>query len=176
MVFAEAAAHPQERRVPHAINQDQDPSHFDPPHQDADRTIQELRAAAAIDPSYTRLRRVTSGFPPNRSPLHSSLPPYWKFRDGLYADGMVLYGQRIVVPAAHRCRTLARLHAVTEVSHPKRRAQQTVFWPGIVLTLPALSKPRALLDLARSDATAQPATGTTTVRRPPLQAFRVRLR
>ncbi|KAG0725211.1 Transposon Tf2-6 polyprotein [Chionoecetes opilio] len=134
MVCSEAAAHLRSVVSLNAINQDQDPSHLDPPHQDADRTIQELRAAAVTDPSYTRLRDcVTSGFPPNRYTLHNSLLPYWKFRDCLYADGeLVLYGQRIVVPAAHRRRTLARLHdSHRGVAATKRRAQQTVFWPGI---------------------------------------------
>ncbi|XP_068245434.1 uncharacterized protein [Palaemon carinicauda] len=72
--------------------------------QDADRTLQELQAAARADPS-----------------------------ENLSTDGdLVLYGARIVVPTALRRRTLASLHDSHQgVEAPKRRARQTVFWPGI---------------------------------------------
>ncbi|XP_045127743.1 uncharacterized protein K02A2.6-like [Portunus trituberculatus] len=80
----------------------------DPLRQDADRTLQELRSTAIKDPTYSQL-------------LHLS------------ADGeLVLYGQRVVVPAALCRHTLARLHDNHRgVESTKRRAQQTVFWPGI---------------------------------------------
>lgn len=102
--------------------------------EDDDKTLEEIRAAARADPAYVRLLNcVTSGFPANRYDLHNSLLPYWKIRDELYADGdLVLYGVRVVVPAALRRRTLTRLHDShrgTEAT--KRRASQTVFWPGI---------------------------------------------
>ena len=106
----------------------------DVPPQDSDRTLQDLREAARLDPSYSRLRDcVTSGFPPNRYDLHNDLLPFWKLRDSLSTDGeLVLYGPRIVVPAALRRRTLARLHdSHRGVEATKRRARQTVFWPGI---------------------------------------------
>lgn len=101
---------------------------------DADRNLQEIRVAAKADPIYSRLLAyVSSGFPTNRYDLHNSVLPYWKFRDSLYADGeLVLYGQRIVIPATLRRRTLARLHdSHRGVEATKRRAKQTVFWPGI---------------------------------------------
>ncbi|XP_068225983.1 uncharacterized protein [Palaemon carinicauda] len=51
----------------------------------------------------------------------------------LYADGdLVLYGARVVVPAALRRRTLSHLHdSHRGVEATKRRARQSVFWPGI---------------------------------------------
>lgn len=78
---------------------------------DDDRTLQEIRTAATQDPAYTRLLSyVSNGFPTNRYDLHASALPYWKLRDSLYTDGeLVLYGPRIVIPAALRRRTLARL-------------------------------------------------------------------
>lgn len=101
---------------------------------DTDRTLQDLRAAARVDPSYTRLLDcVSSGFPSNRYDLHSSLLPFWKIRDNLSIDGeLVLYGARVIVPAALRRRTLSCLHdSHRGVESTKRRAKQTVFWPGI---------------------------------------------
>ena len=104
------------------------------PPQDADRTLRELSAAAHNDQGYTRLLKcVTEGFPTNRYDLHNSLLPYWKLRDLLSSDGnLVLYGARVVVPAALRRRTLTRLHdSHRGIEATKRRAKQTVFWPGI---------------------------------------------
>ena len=79
---------------------------------ESDRTLQELRTAASQDLDYANLLHyVSNGFPTNRYNLHSSALPYWKLRDSLYADGeLVLYGPRIIIPAALRKRTLARLH------------------------------------------------------------------
>ncbi|XP_068207900.1 uncharacterized protein [Palaemon carinicauda] len=102
--------------------------------QDADRILQDLCNAARTDPSYTRLLNcVTSGFPRNRYDLHNSLLPYWKLRADLYADGdLVLYGARVVVPAALPRHTLSHLHdSHRGVEATKRRARQSVFWPGI---------------------------------------------
>ncbi|XP_064077772.1 uncharacterized protein LOC135195486 [Macrobrachium nipponense] len=98
------------------------------------RILQDLRDAAKADPAYTHLLDcVTSGFPRNRYDLHNSLLPYWKLREDLYADGdLVLYGARVVVPAALRRRTLSHLHdSHRGVEATKRRARQSVFWPGI---------------------------------------------
>ncbi|XP_076052797.1 uncharacterized protein LOC143032211 [Oratosquilla oratoria] len=104
------------------------------PAADADRTLQELRAAARMDPAYGHLLTgVSSGLPSNHFTLPSSVLPYWKLWDALSADGeLALYGQRIVVPAALRKHTLARLHdSHRGAEATKRRARQTVFWPGI---------------------------------------------
>ncbi|XP_063589603.1 uncharacterized protein K02A2.6-like [Penaeus indicus] len=106
----------------------------DSKNQDADRTLQELREAATADPTYCRLKNcVITRFPSNRYDLHNSLIPYWKLRDSLSADGeLVLYGQRIVIPTDHRRHTFARLHdSHRGVEATKRRARQTVYWPGI---------------------------------------------
>lgn len=44
----------------------------------------------------------------------------------------MLYGQRIIVPAALRKTVLKRLHESPRGAEAtKRRAQQTVFWPGL---------------------------------------------
>ena len=126
---AEATAHVRSVINVTAASQDEDA-----PLIDADRTLQDMSNAAQADPSYVRLRDcVTSGFPTNRYNLHTSLLPYWKLRDALSTDGnLVLYGARILVPAALRRHTLARLHdSHRGVEATKRRARQTVFWPGM---------------------------------------------
>ncbi|XP_064084130.1 uncharacterized protein K02A2.6-like [Macrobrachium nipponense] len=99
-----------------------------------DKSLQEIRTAASQDQDYSRLvHYVSNGFPTNRYDLHVSALPYWKLWDNLYADGeLILYGPRIVIPAALRRRTLDRLHdSHRGIEATRRRAMQTVFWPGI---------------------------------------------
>ncbi|XP_064100911.1 uncharacterized protein K02A2.6-like [Macrobrachium nipponense] len=126
---AEVTAHVRSVINPTTASQDEDA-----PTIDADRTLQDMSIAAQADPTYVRLRDcISSGFPTNRYDLHASLSPYWKLREALSTDGnLVLYGARILVPAALRRHTLARLHdSHRGVEATKRRVRQTVFWPGI---------------------------------------------
>ncbi|MEL6606359.1 MAG: RNase H-like domain-containing protein, partial [Cyanobacteria bacterium J06614_10] len=99
-----------------------------------DKALQEIRTSASQDQDYIQLvQYVSNGFPTNRYDLHASALPYWKLRDNLYADGeLVLYGSRIIIPSAFRKRILTRLHdSHRGVEATRRRARQTVFWPGI---------------------------------------------
>ena len=99
-----------------------------------DMQLQEIRQAARTDKTYVWL--LNSGcnrFPTHRHDLHNSLLDFWKIRDELYCDGdLVLYGPRIVVPAVSCKSVLQRLHdSHRGAEATKRRAKQTVFWPGI---------------------------------------------
>ena len=102
--------------------------------QASDVAMDEFRRAASEDPAYSELLQcVRAGFPRDRYALPNAVRPYWKLRDSLYSeDDLVLYGARVVVPAALRRRVLSRLHDShrgTEAT--KRRARQVVYWPGI---------------------------------------------
>ena len=47
-------------------------------------------------------------------------------------DGLIVYGPRLVIPQSLRRETLIRLHDGHQgINRTKRRARQTVFWPGI---------------------------------------------
>ena len=99
-----------------------------------DVALDDLRQAAREDPAYSELLQcVRTGFPSDRYSLLNSLRPFWKLRDDLYTeDDLVLYGARIVVPAALRRRVLDRLHdSHRGAEATKRRARQVVYWPGI---------------------------------------------
>lgn len=99
-----------------------------------DLALEELQQAARDDPAYTELLKCTrQGFPSDRYDLHNTVRPYWKLREDLYSDGdLVLYGARVVVPAALRRRVLTRLHdSHRGAEATKRRARQAVYWPGI---------------------------------------------
>lgn len=106
----------------------------DAPPTTTDTQLEDLQQAARTDQTYVKLLEcVRHGFPSHRYDLHNSLLDYWKIRDELYCDGdLVLYGPRVVVPAALRKSVLRRLHdSHRGAEATKRRAKQTVFWPGI---------------------------------------------
>ena len=96
--------------------------------------LEEVRAAAAGDEVARQLReRVLAGFPNEKKDLPAVLRPYWPVHEHLSVDdGLVVYGRRLVIPAALRRQMLQRLHA----SHlgkekTKQRARQLLYWPGI---------------------------------------------
>ncbi|KAG0722364.1 Transposon Ty3-I Gag-Pol polyprotein [Chionoecetes opilio] len=69
----------------------------------------------------------------SRPDLLAALQDYWKLRDDLSTeDGLVLYGSRLVIPTSLRSHVLSRLHdSHRGIEATKRRARQTVWWPGI---------------------------------------------
>ena len=63
----------------------------------------------------------------------AALKPFMKYKESLYTlDGVILYKQRILVPAALRTAVLDSLHAAHQgVSSMTSRASASVFWPSI---------------------------------------------
>ena len=100
-----------------------------------DPVIERIRSTAKEDSFYKRLQDfvIKQGTIKNKQKLDPDLWPYWTIRDHLSCDnGIVLYGARLIIPAALRRQVLARLHdAHTGIEATKRRARQTVWWPGI---------------------------------------------
>lgn len=99
-----------------------------------DLRLEEVRKAAEEDEvAQLLLHTVRSGFPDRKSDLPPELRAYWTVHDQLAVDdGLVVYGRRLVIPAALRRRVLRELHA----SHlgkekTKQRARQIVYWPGM---------------------------------------------
>ena len=100
-----------------------------------------LRDAAAVDEDYQQLVEfVRSGFPPSMRDVPASLRAYWNGREHLSLDsGIVMKGDRIVVPESLRETVLADLHAAHQgLARTKSRACQIVFWPGITAAIEAL--------------------------------------
>ena len=76
---------------------------------------------------------IMSGWPDRYSSLPTCLKPYWSIRDCLnIEDGLVFYGNRLVVPIALRQQYLEKIHS-THQGEVKRvnRAKQSVYWPGL---------------------------------------------
>ena len=100
----------------------------------ADPLLARLRQTASVDHDYKQLHdAVTTGFPTRIDHLSPALRPYWSVRSELSADdGLVLKGNRLVIPAAARSDTLVALHSSHQgIDRTKRRARQTVWWPAI---------------------------------------------
>lgn len=99
-----------------------------------DPLLDELRAAAASDPEYAALMTaVANGFSVPRHHTAQHIRQYWSIREELSVDdGLVLFGRRIIIPRSARKDVLLKLHAAHQgIVRMKRRARQTVFWPGI---------------------------------------------
>ena len=99
-----------------------------------DPMLARLLQSAAADTEYQLLlEAVLTGFPSHVSRLSPALRPYWTVRHDLSADnGLVLKGTRIVIPSKARRDTLVALHSSHQgVERTKRRARQTVWWPGM---------------------------------------------
>ncbi len=116
-------------RVVRAVAASLRPEHLKDPY------LEKLKAAARVDPSYmTLLEAVKTGFPEEKRNVQEGvLRDFWKVRAELTChEGLVLKGAQIVVPADLRKSVLADLHlSHQEKDRTKRRARQTVYWPGI---------------------------------------------
>ena len=100
----------------------------------ADAYIEELKKTAHTDADYQVLiETIVNGFPKAIERTLEAARPFWKVRDNLSTDqGLVLFHKRIVIPKIARGEVIRRLHASHQgIERTKRRARQTVYWPGI---------------------------------------------
>ena len=78
-------------------------------------------------------RYIVDGWPNCRKMCANRAMAYWNFRNEFsVVDGVVFYGDRLVIPVALRVELLGALHqAHQKVTKTLQRACQTVSWPGI---------------------------------------------
>ena len=99
-----------------------------------DAALERVRAAAKADPECIALKEaIITGFPSHKGSLDPELRQFWGVRHLLAVDdGLVVYGQRLLIPKCLRRETLQKLHISHQgIERTKRRARQTVYWPGI---------------------------------------------
>lgn len=99
-----------------------------------DPRLEDLKRAASSDDQYRLLMKaVTDGFPTSKDRLPPALLPFWAIQHDLSVhDGLVLKGCRVFIPASARKDTLNALHDSHQgIERTKRRARQTVWWPGL---------------------------------------------
>ena len=85
---------------------------------------------------------ILDRFPPKRQEVPEELRSYFQFREDLsIVDGVVMYGDRIVVPPTLRDQILETLHSAHQgTTSMTARAQASVFWPGLSAQLQRLRK------------------------------------
>jgi hypothetical protein len=86
------------------------------------------------DVEYQLLRKtITEGFPNESINLPESIRPYFKMRNLLCIDdGLVVCGQRLLIPKKLRTEVLQQLHSSHQgIERTRRRARQCVYWPGL---------------------------------------------
>ena len=107
----------------HEMNLSATPARFD-----------QFREATACDPELVALRDVIiKGWPDTRADCPAQLHPYWTFRDEMgVADGVVIKGDRIVVPVNLRGMVLDKIHLAHQgIEKCKLRAKSAVYWVGM---------------------------------------------
>ncbi|GFO39028.1 Gag-Pol protein [Plakobranchus ocellatus] len=69
-----------------------------------DSRLSEIKATTSLDPALSQLKlTILQGWPDLKSDLHSSVLPYFNYRDELTVqDGIILRGDRIVIPSSLR--------------------------------------------------------------------------
>jgi len=79
------------------------------------------------------MRHVQDGWPQFMSSTESLLLPYFEARAHLsFAEGVLVYDRRIVIPRAERLRTLSSIHeGHLGISKCRDRARESVWWPGM---------------------------------------------
>ena len=74
---------------------------------------------------------IQIGWPENRQDLEPELQQYWCFRDQLgIVDGLVMKGERVVIPSSLREENLVKLHEGHQgLSATLQRARRILYWP-----------------------------------------------
>ena len=76
---------------------------------------------------------ITKGWPEHRTLCPKELLPFWNYRDELYIeDGILLKGERIIIPEILKEEALKQLHCAHQGAEKcKLRARGSVFWVNI---------------------------------------------
>lgn len=99
-----------------------------------DKTREEVREATKSDPDLqTLLHIIRSGWPERKEDVPESVRMYFDVRDTLGEQhGIILKGERILVPVALRGEMKKRLHAAhLGCDSMLRRARELLYWPGM---------------------------------------------
>lgn len=101
---------------------------------------EDIQVATASDETLQNLAHLIEEGPPNK---RHEMPPetrtYFPYRDSLSnIDGVIVYGDRIVIPSNLRQTCLDALHAAHQgTSRMTARAEASIFWPGMTKDIAA---------------------------------------
>ena len=95
--------------------------------------LQRIKDASLQDATLNLLKEtVYKGWPPLRKNCPQEFCEYWNFRCDLVGDGLVLKGDRVIIPKSLRKQVLESVH----LGHQGETkciliARESLFWPGI---------------------------------------------
>ena len=96
--------------------------------------LESLQEDTKADPTLAELTDlILTGWPNSMQDIPQHLHPYWCFRDELtILDGLIMKGNRVVIPTSMRSATLNRLHDAHQgLTSMLQRARRTVYWPKL---------------------------------------------
>lgn len=100
----------------------------------SDSRLAAIRDATERDDALQALCTViTNGWPDKKAELTSSVAVYYSYRDELsIQDGIILRGERVVIPQSLRADMKRRVHSGhLGINSCLRRARDVIFWPGM---------------------------------------------
>lgn len=109
----------------------------------SDTRLSQVKESTANDNSLQCLSKtISDGWPDQRSECPPSIQEYWNYRDELIEyEGVILKGDRIVIPKTMQADVLRSLHVGHfGIEKTKQRARTVVFWPGINADIEALTR------------------------------------
>ena len=97
--------------------------------------LKEYSDAQALDPVCSELIQFCKSGWPVKSKLPTKLKPYWEAQHKItfnHSQGILLYEQRVIVPAALQQTTLERIHDGHQgIQRCRLRVKNSVWWPGV---------------------------------------------
>lgn len=96
--------------------------------------LEQIKSAQTSDNTCKRLSRyIANGWPGHRRDVHEQLLPYWPNRSVLHEGrGLLMKGERLIIPECMRTDILQRLHQGHQgINKCLARARESVWWPGI---------------------------------------------
>ncbi len=124
------------------------------------------QVATATDPTMRELEFVIEEGPPDkRHMLPASIREYYPIiQDLTTIDGVLCYGERLIIPSSLRPTCLTALHAAHQgTSSMTARATSSLYWPGMTTDI---SKTRNQCNICNQNAPSQPAMPSTTPEEP----------
>lgn len=93
--------------------------------------IEKVKQATTSDEELMMPKKIVhEGWPKSIKEAPQVLKPYWSYRDEITIDnGILMKGQRIVIPSVLQVEILGKLHAAHQgAEKTKLRARTSVFW------------------------------------------------
>ena len=99
----------------------------------SNQRLETYRQAQSSDPICQQILKYCREGWPDKRQIESALKAYWPAQGELTeSNGLLMYGQRMVIPTALRAETLSKLHEGHQgIVRCRLRAKISVWWPGI---------------------------------------------